>query len=104
MKYLWVKLVVTYLEKLLRNTVSRTEGDYYNISRFIWYVEGDSKGNIPNKNTLPIVYLNNYQLHRRDEPTFADRRISRILWDLRFHKPLIVSILSQINPVYVHPV
>jgi len=101
MKYLWVKVVVTYLEELLRNSVSRAEGDHYNLSRYIWYVQGDSKGYIPNKNTLSLLYLNNYQLHAADEPTFADRRISRILWDVRFHNPPTVSILSKINPVYV---
>jgi hypothetical protein len=104
MKYLWVEVVVGYLGELLRNSVSRTEGDHYDLSRYIWYVKGDSKGNLPNKNTLYLLYMSNYQLHAADEPTFAYRRISRILWDLRFHNPPTVSILSKINPFYVFPV
>jgi hypothetical protein len=98
------EVVVAYLEELLRNSVSRTEGDHYNLSRYIWYVQSDSKGNLPNKNTLSLLFLNNYQLHAADEQTFAYRRISRILWDLRFHNPPTVFILSKINPVYVLPV
>ena len=36
------------------NSVSMTEGDHY-----ICCVDGDSKGNLPNKNTLFLLYLNN---------------------------------------------
>lgn len=41
MKYLWVKVIVAYLEELLRNLISSTEGEHYNLSGYIWYVEGD---------------------------------------------------------------
>ena len=71
-----------------------TEGDHY-----IWCVDGDSKGNLPNKNTLSLLCLNNYQLHTADEPTFADRRISQIFWDLKIRNQSLVPILSHINPV-----